>query len=32
VALWEYAHRFGAEYLLLDADADRVDDLASWDW
>jgi hypothetical protein len=31
-ALWEYGHRFGAEYLLLDADADRVDALASWDW
>ena len=31
-ALWEYAHRFDAEYLLLDADADRVDALASWDW
>jgi hypothetical protein len=31
-ALWEYAHRFGAEYLLLDAAADRVAGLASWDW
>ena len=31
-ALWEYAHRFDADYLLLDADADRVDALASWDW
>jgi hypothetical protein len=30
--LWQYAHRFGAEYLLLDADADRVDALPSWDW
>ncbi|GLZ00798.1 hypothetical protein [Actinoplanes sp. NBRC 103695] len=31
-ALWEYAHRFGAEYLKLDANADQVDGLASWDW
>jgi hypothetical protein len=31
-ALWEYAHRFDAAYVLLDADADRVDALASWDW
>lgn len=30
--LWEYAHRFGAEYVLLDSDADRVDALACWDW
>jgi hypothetical protein len=30
--LWEYAHRFGADYLLLDADGDRVDALPSWDW
>jgi len=30
--LWEYAHRFGAAYVLLDADADRVDALPSWDW
>ncbi|GAA2471068.1 hypothetical protein [Winogradskya humida] len=31
-ALWGYAHRFAAEYVLLDADADHVDALASWDW
>ncbi|MEU4243953.1 hypothetical protein [Actinoplanes sp. NPDC026619] len=30
--LWGYAHRFGAEYILLDAEADRLDALASWDW
>ncbi|WP_045740290.1 hypothetical protein [Actinoplanes rectilineatus] len=30
--LWEYAHRFGAEYLLLDPDADLDDALPSWDW
>jgi hypothetical protein len=30
--LWEYATRFGASYILLDCDADRVDALPSWDW
>ncbi|WP_436528315.1 hypothetical protein [Actinoplanes sp. HUAS TT8] len=30
--LWDYASRFGASYILLDSDADRVDALPSWDW
>lgn len=30
--LWEYAHRFGAEYLLLHPDANHVDALPSWVW
>jgi len=30
--LWEYAHQYGATYILLDAEADRVDALPSWDW
>jgi hypothetical protein len=30
--LWEFAHRFSAEYILLDADADRIDALPSWTW
>ncbi|RSM47982.1 hypothetical protein DMB66_47180 [Actinoplanes sp. ATCC 53533] len=30
--LWEYAHRYGAAYVLLDADTDPVDALPSWDW
>ncbi|MEV4708207.1 hypothetical protein [Actinoplanes sp. NPDC049316] len=30
--LWKYAHRFGADYVLLDADADRVNGLPAWDW
>ncbi|WIN00035.1 hypothetical protein ACTOB_003710 [Actinoplanes oblitus] len=30
--LWQYAHRFSAEYILLNAGADRIDALPSWDW
>ncbi|GGN38082.1 hypothetical protein GCM10010109_64590 [Actinoplanes campanulatus] len=30
--LWEYANDFGALYIRLDRDADRVDALPSWDW
>ena len=27
-----YARTHGCDYVLLDADADRVDDLPTWDW
>ncbi len=32
IALWEYARRFGATYILLDRDAECVADLPVWDW
>ena len=32
LAIQRYARRHGCDYVLFDADADRVDDLPSWDW
>jgi hypothetical protein len=32
LAIQRYARRHGCDYVLFDADADRVDDLPTWDW
>jgi len=32
LAIQRYARSLGCDYLLFDADADRVDNLPTWDW
>lgn len=32
LAIQRYARTWNCDYVLLDADADRVDDLPVWDW
>jgi hypothetical protein len=32
LAIQRYARSLDCDYVLFDADADRVDDLPAWDW
>jgi hypothetical protein len=32
LAIQRYARALGCDYVLFDADANRVDDLPTWDW
>jgi hypothetical protein len=32
LAIQRYARTRGCDYVLFDADGDRVDDLPGWDW
>jgi hypothetical protein len=32
VGVWRYARQHNCDYVLFDADADKVDDLPHWEW